>query len=126
MAGRLFFRLLSGAQPASDRVTDSELLRRFAIDGDSAAFELILRRHSDAVWTACRRILPSDADAEDAFQATFLVLVRKAGSIRNSCVGGWLHRVAVNAALKLQASCPREPVPPGALAEQPAHTAGSA
>jgi RNA polymerase sigma factor (sigma-70 family) len=102
MARRLFFRLLMASQPAGEHVADAELLRRFAADRDSAAFELVLRRHADAVWTACRRILSSDADAEDAFQATFLVLMRKAGSIRNSSVGGWLHRVAVNAALKLK------------------------
>src|SRR5260221_12271623 len=116
MARRLFFRLLSAAQPASDRVADSDLLRRFALNRDSAAFELILRRHADAVWTACRRILPSDADAEDAFQAAFLVLIQKAGSIRNSCVGAWLHRVAANASLKLKASGRREPGAAGARA----------
>ena len=61
-----------------------------------------MRRHADAVWAAAYRILGNEADAEDVFQATFLALLRKAGSVRETCIGGWLHRVAVNAALKAQ------------------------
>src|SRR5215510_3336415 len=97
---RLLFRLLAAAPPLGDHVPDAELLRRFVTSSDSAAFELIVRRHADAVWAACRRML-TRADAEDAFQATFLALIRKAKQIRTACVGGWLHRVAVNASLKL-------------------------
>ena len=108
MPRRFFYRLLSAATLTGDHVSDAELLQRFYRDRDSASFELILRRHADSVWTACRRILPAKADAEDAFQATFLVLLKKAGSIRGSCVGGWLHRVAVNAALKLKANRDRQ------------------
>ena len=108
MASRFLFWLLKAARPPGDRVPDSELLERFAINRDSAAFELILHRHANAVWAACRRILRNDADAEDAFQATFVVLMRRADSIRKPCVGGWLHRVAVNAALKRKASRRRE------------------
>src|SRR5262245_53653193 len=99
---RLLFRLLAAAPPLGDHVPDGELLHRFRTSNDSAAFELIVRRHADAVWAACRRMLNCDADAEDAFQATFLALIRKAKSIRTLCVGGWLHRVAVNAARKLR------------------------
>lgn len=114
MPRRFFFRLLAAATPAGDHVPDAELLRRFARDRDSVAFELLVRRHADAVWAACRRVLRSEADADDAFQATFLVLARKAGSVRGSCAGGWLYRVAVNAALKLKASSRRAPgVSPG-------------
>jgi|SRR5579883_1770330 len=102
MPRRFFFRLFSAAIPAGDHVTDDELLRRFTTEQDSAAFELLIRRHADTVWTACRGVLSSEADAEDAFQATFLVLARKAGTVRSASVGGWLHRVAVNAALKLR------------------------
>lgn len=102
MPRRFFFRLFSAAVPAGDHATDDELLRRFAAEQDSAAFELLIRRHADTVWTACRGVLGSEADAEDAFQATFLVLARKARTIRSASVGGWLHRVAVNAALKLR------------------------
>lgn len=102
MPRRFLFRLLSTAAPVGDHVPDSELLRRFAHDRDPAAFELLVHRHADAVWAACRRLLRVEADAEDAFQASFLVLARKAGSVRGPCVGGWLYRVAVNAALKLR------------------------
>jgi RNA polymerase sigma factor (sigma-70 family) len=94
--------LLAAAAAAADAASDAELLRRFVRDGDAPAFELVLRRHAGTVWTACRRILP-EADAEDAFQAAFLVLVRKAGAVRGASAGGWLHRVAVTAALKRKA-----------------------
>jgi RNA polymerase sigma factor (sigma-70 family) len=103
MARRFLFRLFAAAVPAGDHVADSELLRRFVASRDSAAFELLVRRHADAVWAAAIRILGHEADAEDVFQATFLALLRKAGSVRGACIGGWLHRVAVNAALKLKA-----------------------
>lgn len=102
MPHRFLFRFLNVSVPIGDPVPDIELLRRFTQDRDSAALELLVRRHSSAVWSACRRVLTCEADAEDAFQATFLVLARKAGAIRGSCVGGWLHRVAVNTALKLR------------------------
>jgi RNA polymerase sigma factor (sigma-70 family) len=103
MPRSFLFRLFAAAVPAGDHVPDGELLRRFAADRDSAAFELIVRRHADAVWSAALRIVRNEADADDVFQATFLALVRKAGAVRGACVGGWLHRVAVHAALKLKA-----------------------
>jgi RNA polymerase sigma factor (sigma-70 family) len=111
MPRRFFFRLLSAAAPAGDHVPDAELLRRFVAGRDSAAFELLVRRHADAVWAAAFRILRDEADADDAFQATFLVLARRGGSIRKGCVGGWLHQVAVNAALKLRAGRPPRATP---------------
>ena len=103
MPRRFPVRLFHAARPAADHVPDAELLSRYAHDRDSAAFELLVRRHADAVWAACARVLRNDADADDAFQAAFLVLARKAAAVRTPCVGGWLHRVAVNAALKLRA-----------------------
>jgi RNA polymerase sigma factor (sigma-70 family) len=113
MSHRWLFRLLASTHTATDHVTDAELLRRFISSNDSAAFELIVRRHADAVWAACRRLLRTDADAEDAFQATFLALVRKARTIRNPCLGGWLYRVAVNAARLLRRRAARSvPVSP--------------
>src|SRR5262245_33038039 len=80
---------------------DGELLRRFVRDGDRAAFEEIMRRHGPMVYAACRRILGNHADADDAFQATFLVLVQRVGSIqRLDSLAAWLHRVAARVSAK--------------------------
>ncbi len=85
-------------------VGDAELLERFITSRDGAAFELLVRRHGPMVFGLCKRVLRNQADAEDAFQATFLVLVRKATSIRpRTQVGSWLHGVAYKTALKARA-----------------------
>ena len=118
MSRRFLFRLFAAAASTRDHVSDGELLRRFVAAHDSAAFELLVRRHADAVWTAAVRIVANESDAEDIFQATFLALMKKAGSVRNECVGGWLYRVAVNASLKLKASRERQRPEDGSLREQ--------
>jgi RNA polymerase sigma factor (sigma-70 family) len=83
---------------------DAELLRRFVAGRDEAAFEALLRRHGPMVLRVARRVLRSEPDAEDVFQATFLLLARKAGSIRRrDAVAGWLHGVARRLALHAQA-----------------------
>jgi RNA polymerase sigma factor (sigma-70 family) len=83
---------------------DGELLEEFVARRDEAAFEALLRRHGPMVLGVCRRVLANQADAEDAFQATFLVLVRKAASIiPRAMVGNWLYGVAHNTALKAKA-----------------------
>jgi RNA polymerase sigma factor (sigma-70 family) len=83
------------------RLTDTELVERFARRGDEAAFEVLLWRHGPTVLGVCRRLLRREQDVEDAFQATFLVLLRKAGSIGNrEAVAGWLYRVAYRIALE--------------------------
>src|SRR5881227_426631 len=83
---------------------DAQLLDRFLADRDEAAFAVLVRRHGGLVLAACRRVLAEPADVEDAFQATFLVLLRKASSIRNApSVGGWLYRVASRVALRVRA-----------------------
>ncbi len=80
--------------------TDESLLESFLKQRDEAAFEALVRRHGPMVLGVCRRILGNVHDAEDAFQATFLVLVRKAASIRpRSMVGNWLYGVACRTAL---------------------------
>jgi RNA polymerase sigma factor (sigma-70 family) len=85
-------------------LTDGELLERYVTQRDDAAFEALMRRHGPMVLGACRRVLGNEADAEDAFQATFLVFVHKAASIRSrSTVSNWLYGVAHNMALKAKA-----------------------
>ena len=80
---------------------DADLLDEFILHKDAAAFELLVRRHGPMVLGVCRRVLHNSTDAEDAFQATFLVLMRKAGSIRpRRMVGSWLNGVAYRTALK--------------------------
>src|SRR5262245_35708885 len=97
-----YVRTVAGGR--TDQPTDRELLDRFAGGGDQAAFAALVRRHGPAVLATCRRVLRDQADAEDAFQATFLVLARKAGAVHwRSSIGGWLagvaHRVAGHARL---------------------------
>ena len=76
-------------------LSDAELLNRFLYHGDAVAFEALLARHGPMVLSVCRGILRDPYDAEDAFQATFLVLARTGGTIRGrDALAGWLHRVA--------------------------------
>src|SRR5262245_46354265 len=85
----------------SDGVPDAELLQRFVTQRDEAAFELLVWRHERMVLGVCRRFLHDPTDAEDAFQATFLTLVCKAGSIaRGQSLAAWLHKVACRVALR--------------------------
>jgi RNA polymerase sigma-70 factor (ECF subfamily) len=89
--------------PGAD-LTDGELLEGYLGKRDEAFFEALLHRHGPMVLGVCRRILQNEADAQDAFQATFLVFVRKAATIiPRAMVGNWLHGVAHKTALKARA-----------------------
>ncbi len=88
---------------------DAELLRRFVHQRDAAALEELVRRHAALVWGVCRRILPGEADCEDAFQATFLAMIRQGISIDPKRVlAGWLHTVAVRVSRKALARSRRQ------------------
>jgi RNA polymerase sigma factor (sigma-70 family) len=86
-------------------LTDGQLLEDFISRCDSAALEALVRRHGPMVWGVCRRLLRHYHDAEDAFQTTFLVLVRKAPSIGSpELLANWLYGVARQTALKARAT----------------------
>jgi RNA polymerase sigma factor (sigma-70 family) len=90
-------------------VTDAQLLERFLRDRDGVAFELLVRRHERLVQGVCRRVLRNPHDADDAFQTTFLLLVRKAGSIaRREALPAWLHQVAYRVALRANGDARRD------------------
>jgi RNA polymerase sigma factor (sigma-70 family) len=83
-------------------LSERELLRRYA-SGDDAAFETLVTRHGPLVLGVCRRLLYDRGDVDDAFQATFLVLLRKAGALRDAdALGPWLHGVAYRVATRLR------------------------
>jgi RNA polymerase sigma factor (sigma-70 family) len=95
--------LITGGGPSDD-----QLLESFASRRDQAAFEALVRRHGPMVLGVCRRILGNRHDAEDAFQATFLVLVRKAGGLRSpDLLGNWLYGVAYRTARRARAMSAR-------------------
>src|SRR5208282_2121024 len=82
-------------------LNEGQLLERFVKRGDEAAFAALMARHGPMVLGVCRQWLRDPNDVEDAFQATFLVLVRKAGTLRQrDLLGNWLYGVACRVALR--------------------------
>jgi RNA polymerase sigma factor (sigma-70 family) len=103
---RQLLGLGAGRDPAG--ASDAELIHGFVTRADEGAFEILLQRHGPMVLHVCRRALPNLQDAEDAFQATFLVLARKAGSLRRpEAVGNWLYGVAYRVARSARAAAGR-------------------
>ena len=89
-------------------LSDAQLLERFLGQGDAEAFEALVARHGPMVLSVCRAILRDPHDAEDAFQATFLVLVKNGGMIRGrDALAGWLHRVAHRVAIQANTAAAR-------------------
>lgn len=97
-----------GCLTSNAEAGDASLLERFLNRNDEEAFATLVRRHGPLVMGVCRRVLRHSQDAEDAFQAVFLVLARKAASIRNrESIGSWLYEVAFHVAVKARASAAR-------------------
>jgi len=98
---RYLHRLFENKEIAA--LTDRQLLQRFAADRSDAAFTVLVRRHGGMVLGVCSRVLHDPADAEDAFQATFLVLARKGSSFGwQDSIGNWLYGVALRVASKMK------------------------
>jgi RNA polymerase sigma factor (sigma-70 family) len=116
-------QLLDAVCGQTDAGSDGQLLQRFLADRDEAAFGLLVRRHGPMVLGVCRRILVNATDAEDAFQAVFIVLVRKAASlVGRPGLGDWLHGVARHAALDAKRAAARRRTKEQAMARPEAQT----
>lgn len=105
---------------ANEEQTDADLLRRFIDRRDEVAFAVLVSRHAPMVWGVCRRVLSTDQDAEDAFQATFLVLIQKALGVPPEAVGNWLYGVARRAALLARRAIARRRERVGDMTDLPA------
>src|SRR5207248_633285 len=96
--------LRADLRPDGDGMTDGELLARFVRSRDEDALTALVRRHASMVWGVCCRLLHNHHDAEDAFQATFLVLVHKAAGVPRQAIANWLFGVARQTAVRLRAT----------------------
>src|SRR5262245_11677507 len=105
---QLLRQVRRAALDGGDEPGDRELLQDYTRSGDPSALETLIRRHGPLVLGVCRRVLGNEQDAEDAFQAAFLVLAKKAASLkRQSSVASWLHTVALRLALRARAESAR-------------------
>jgi len=91
----------------TELMTDAALLRRFVDGRDEASFTELVHRHGPMVRASCRRVLGEGPDVDDAFQAVFVVLARKAGGVRGVLLGPWLHTVAVRTAQRARLTLQR-------------------
>src|SRR5262249_15064570 len=92
----------------ADPQTDGQLLQRFVVERDDAAFTELVRRHGPMVLGVCRRVIGDQHDADDAFQATFLVLTRNARALNQlGWLGNWLYTVAYRLAWRTRATAAR-------------------
>ncbi|HZY87807.1 MAG TPA: RNA polymerase sigma factor, partial [Gemmataceae bacterium] len=111
--------------PSAGGLSDAQLLERFVCGRDEAAFEVLVWRHGAMVLSVCRRLLRREHDAEDAFQATFLALVRKAAAIgKREALASWLYKVAYRVCLRARATAPAQPLPDGPLPDTSATSPG--
>jgi RNA polymerase sigma factor (sigma-70 family) len=116
---RRFLRTLVGSAPGAD-ASDEQLLRAFADGHDAAAFKALLQKHGPMVLGVCRRVLGHEQDAEDSFQATFLVLARKAAAgFRPQLLAGWLYGVACRTAQKARGQAAKRRVKERQAARMP-------
>jgi RNA polymerase sigma factor (sigma-70 family) len=120
--------MFQDSPPAFGEKNDREMLRRFLREHDARAFAILVERHGPMVLGVCRRLLRNAADADDAFQATFMTLVRKGHTIRRkTALPSWLYRVAVRIALRhlrrAQKHGPPAPLPDISPATNPADEA---
>jgi RNA polymerase sigma factor (sigma-70 family) len=118
-----YLRRLSGGKAGEAALDDAQLLARFLTNHDESSFTTLVQRYGAMVWGLCVRLLGQTPEAEDAFQATFLVLVRKAASLRSpESLGPWLYGVAYRTALKLRGQrarrAARETLLPEQIAEE--------
>src|SRR6516225_5166461 len=100
--------LLADAALGAGGMTDGEVLAHFLSSRDDKALAALVRRHAPMVWRLCDRLLRNHHDAEDAFQATFLVLVRKAADVPRGAVANWLYGVARQTAVRLRATAAKQ------------------
>jgi RNA polymerase sigma factor (sigma-70 family) len=119
-------RLCTSVALDESATSDGDLLARFVTERDGEAFAALVRRHGPMVLSVCRRVLRDRHDAEDAFQATFLVLAKKAGSVSNlRFLGAWLHGVAHRSALAARRAAAVRRKKESRIAEMALHEATS-